>query len=82
MEKFEIIYEEIEENKDYEAVIMKVLDKCYEVENLTNSKLSICITLTNPEFIRKLNKEHRNIDYATDVLSFPVLYKEEIEEAR
>ena len=82
MEKFEIIYEEIEENKDYEAVIMKVLDKCYEVENLTNSKLSICITLTNPEFIRKLNKEHRDIDYATDVLSFPVLYKEEIEEAR
>ena len=52
MEKFEIIYEEIEENKDYEAVIMKVRDKCYEVENLTNSKLSICITLTNPEFIR------------------------------
>ena len=82
MEKFEFIYEEIEENKDYEAVIMKVLDKCYEVENLTNSKLSICITLTNPEFIRKLNKEHRDIDYATDVLSFPVLYKEEIEEAR
>lgn len=82
MEKFEIIYEEIEENRDYEAVIMKVLDKCYEIENLTNSKLSICITLTNPEFIRKLNKEHRDIDYATDVLSFPVLYKEEIEEAR
>ena len=82
MEKFEIIYEEIEENKDYEAVIMKVLDKCYEVENLTDSKLSICITLTNPEFIKKLNKEHRDIDYATDVLSFPVLYKEEIEDAR
>lgn len=82
MEKFEIIYEEIEENRDYEAVIMKVLDKCYEIENLTNSKLSICITLTNPEFIRKLNKENRDIDYATDVLSFPVLYKEEIEEAR
>ena len=82
MENFEIIYEEIEENKDYEAVIMKVLDKCYEVENLTDSKLSICITLTNPEFIKKLNKEHRDIDYATDVLSFPVLYKEEIEDAR
>ena len=31
------------------------------------------------ENIRRLNNEHRNVDYATDVLSFPVLYKDEIE---
>ena len=81
MEKFEIIFDEIEENKDYENVIMTVLEKCYEVEKLIDSKLSICITLTTPENIRRLNNEHRNVDYATDVLSFPVLYKEEIENA-
>ena len=81
MEKFEIIFDEIEENKDYENVIMTVLEKCYEVEELSSSKLSICITLTTPENIRRLNNEHRNVDYATDVLSFPVLYKEEIENA-
>ena len=82
MEKFEIIYEDIEENKEIEKVIMKVLEKCYEVEGLLDSKLSICITLTTPGNIRKLNNEHRNVDYATDVLSFPVLYKEEIEDAK
>lgn len=82
MEKFEIIYEDIEENKEIEKVIMKVLEKCYEVEGLLDSKLSICITLTTPDNIRKLNNEHRNVDYATDVLSFPVLYKEEIEDAK
>lgn len=81
MEKFEVIFDEIEENKDYENVIMKVLEKCYEVEKLSDSKLSICITLTTPENIRRLNNEHRNVDYATDVLSFPVLYKDEIENA-
>ena len=81
MEKFEVIYEDIEENKDYENVIMKVLNMCYKVENLSDSKLSICITLTTPDNIRKLNNEHRNVDYATDVLSFPVLYKSEIEDA-
>ena len=81
MEKFEVVFEDIEENKEYENVIMKVLEKCYEVENLSNSKLSICITLTTPDNIRELNKEHRDVDYATDVLSFPMLYKTEIEDA-
>ena len=81
MEKFEVIYEDVEEIKEYENVIMKVLNMCYKVENLSDSKLSICITLTTPDNIRKLNNEHRNVDYATDVLSFPVLYKSEIEEA-
>ena len=82
MEKFEIIYENIEENSKYDEVVMKVLEKCYEVEGLLDSKLSISITLTDPEFIRNLNVEYRNVDYATDVLSFPVLYKEEIEQAK
>ena len=37
------------------------------------------IILTTPENIRNINKEHRGIDKETDVLSFPMFEKEEIE---
>lgn len=77
---FEVIYKDIDENKEYEKVIEKVLNKCFEEENLENSKLYITITLTNPENIRTINKQYRNIDRATDVLSFPMFEKEELDE--
>ena len=77
---FEIIYQDIEENKEYEDTIKKVLEQCFKEEKLENSKLYITITLTNSENIRKINKEYRNIDKATDVLSFPMYEKEELEE--
>ena len=77
---YEIVYKDIEENEEYEETIKKVRTKCFEEENLKNSKLYITVTLTNPENIRKINKEYRNIDRATDVLSFPMFEKEELEE--
>lgn len=77
---FEIVYKGVEENKEYDEVIKKVLTKCFEEENLENSKLYITVTLTTPENIRKINKEYRNIDRATDVLSFPMFEKDELEE--
>ena len=42
--------------------------------------MSISITLTTPENIRKLNKQYRNMDKETDVLSFPMFEKYEIDE--
>ena len=75
---YEITYLDLEENKKYEETIKKVVEKCYEEENLTKSKLIITITLTTPENIKKINKEYRNIDRATDVLSFPMFEKEEL----
>lgn len=77
---FEIIYQDIDENKEYEKVIEKVLSQCFKEEKIENSKLCITITLTNPENIKKINDEYRNIDRATDVLSFPIFEKEELEE--
>ena len=77
---FEVVYKDIEENKEYEKVIDKVLTKCFEEEKLQDSKLYITVTLTNPENIKKINKEYRNIDRATDVLSFPMFEKDELEE--
>ena len=76
---FEIIYKDIEENNQYEEIIKKVLERCFNEEKINESKLSITITLTNPENIRKLNKEYRNIDKETDVLSFPMFKKDELD---
>ena len=45
---YEITYLDLEENKKYEETIKKVVEKCYEEENLTKSKLIITITLTTP----------------------------------
>lgn len=76
---FEITYLDIEEDKKYEDIIKPVLEKCYEEENLSDSKLVTQITLTNPQNIRMLNKEYRNIDKETDVLSFPMFEKGDLD---
>ena len=33
---YEIIYQDIEENKEYEATIKKVIEKCFEEEGIFN----------------------------------------------
>ena len=77
---YQIEYLDVEENKKQEDLIEKVIRKCFETENLENSKLYISITLTTPSNIQKINKEYRKIDKSTDVLSFPMFEKEEIDE--
>lgn len=75
---YEIIYEDIEENREYEPIIKKVIEKCFEEEKIQNSKLCMTIILTTPQNIRKINKEYRNIDKETDVLSFPMFERDEL----
>ena len=77
---YEITYLDIEENKEYEELAKKVIEKCFQIEKMTNTKLVITITFTNPENIRKINKQYRNIDKETDVLSFPMFEREELQE--
>ena len=80
MEKFsEIEFRGIDENKDYENIINTVLEECFKVEKIEDLNVYMSIILTTPEEIRKLNKEYRNIDKETDVLSFPMFEKNEIE---
>ena len=79
MNRYEIIYKDIEEVDEYEETVKKVFDKCFEEEKIEDSKLYITVTFTSPENIQKINKEYRNIDKATDVLSFPMFEKKELE---
>lgn len=76
---FEIVYKDIEEKEEYENVIRKVIEQCFKEEGLLNSKLYITIILTTPEEIKKINTEYRKIERATDVLSFPMFEKEELD---
>ena len=78
---YEISYLNVEKGQeDWEAIVKKVLDKCFEEEGLLDSKLIMTITFTTPEEIRKINKKYRKIDKVTDVLSFPMFEKDELDE--
>ena len=76
----EITYNQIDENEEYNNIINKVINECFLNEGLDKLNLYISITLTNPEIIHELNKKYRNVDRATDVLSFPMFEKNELEE--
>ena len=77
---YQLEYLDIEENKEYENIIEKVVEQCFKEEKLENSKLYISITLTNPENIHRINKQYRDVDRETDVLSFPMFEKNELDE--
>ena len=76
---YEIVYDGIDEKEEYKNVIEKVLSQCFKEEKLENSKLCVTVTLTTPKTIQEINKQYRNIDRATDVLSFPMFEKDELD---
>lgn len=80
MYKFsEVDFLEIEEDSKYIELIEKVIGQAFIEEKIDNINLYINVILTNPENIKKINNQYRNIDKETDVLSFPMFEKEEIE---
>ena len=82
MEVLELNYLDIDEKKEYKDVIKRVLDECFREEKLEGKNLYVNVVLTNAQNIRKINKEHRGIDKETDVLSFPMFEKKELEEIK
>ena len=78
-ENCEIIYKNLEKNESYESTIKEVVNECFKTEKLDKTNLYISITLTETEEISKINKQYRNIDRATDVLSFPMFEKDELD---
>ena len=78
MDILELNYLDIDEKEEYKKIIKSVLEACFKEERLLEKKLYVNVVLTNDENIRKINKEHRGIDKKTDVLSFPMFEKNEI----
>lgn len=75
----EIILKGVAEKDSHEDLIDSVVEKCFEIENLDSNKVYVAITLTTPEEIREINKQFRKIDKETDVLSFPIFEKKDID---
>lgn len=77
----EISFNEVEGQANEEEIIKKVVSTVLELEGIKH-ELEIYITLTNNEEIHKINKEYRDVDRPTDVLSFPMYEREEIPNLR
>lgn len=57
---------------DYETIIKDVVNKSVDYEKCPY-EAEVNVILTDNEAIHQINKEHRNVDSATDVLSFPMI---------
>lgn len=74
----QIEFLDIEEDDKYSKIIEKVVEKCFEEENLLKTHLYLSVILTTPNQIQEMNNTYRKINKATDVLSFPMFEKDEI----
>lgn len=70
---------ELDECQAYMELAERVVDKCFEIEALYDKNVYINVVFTVPEKIREINKQYRDVDSETDVLSFPMFEREEIE---
>lgn len=60
----------IEYQNELNELLERVIEKSLEVENI-DKDIEVSISFVDNDEIRHLNKEFRNIDKETDVLSFP-----------
>lgn len=56
----------------YEAIIREIVEEALDYESCPY-EAEVNVVLTDDEEIRIINKEYREIDAATDVLSFPMI---------
>lgn len=57
---------------DYEALVKKVAEHVLDMEECPY-EAQVNLVLTDNEEIKRVNTEFRNIERATDVLSFPMI---------
>ncbi|NNF94946.1 MAG: rRNA maturation RNase YbeY, partial [Altererythrobacter sp.] len=64
---------------DWEALAARAADACAELApELANPRLSTSLLFTTDEEVHALNREWRDRDKPTNVLSFPMLSREEL----
>lgn len=60
-------------SKNFKKLIIKLLKTANKYSKFNQRKVQVEISFVDKEQIRLLNKKERNVDKATDVLSFPTL---------
>ncbi|MBU5331530.1 rRNA maturation RNase YbeY [Anaerocolumna aminovalerica] len=63
---------EIKLHLDYESIITKVVNMALDLEECPY-EIELNLILTDNKEIKDINREYRNIDAPTDVLSFPMI---------
>lgn len=58
-------------SENINELIERTIDLCMKAEKLEKA-YEVSVLIVDDEEIRKINREHRDIDKATDVLSFPM----------
>ena len=74
----EIKINDIKTKGKEKEIIEKVVKQVLKEEKIKHD-VDVYVTLTNNEEIHKINKEYRSVDRPTDVLSFPMYEREEID---
>ena len=72
---------EIDEEKRLENMIIETAKAALELEG-AKCDVDLSVVVTDTDNIREINNEQRNIDRATDVLSFPGYEKDEWNELK
>lgn len=76
----EIIFEEMQivsdEILDY---MTKAANRAVELEKLPTDKCEVSVTFVSLDEIHEINREYREVDSPTDVLSFPQYEREDID---
>ncbi len=70
------------ENFDITSKINDIVSFLINKENIICDNINVTIESASKEKIKKINKEYRNIDSVTDVLSFPLFTLEELNNMR
>lgn len=68
-----------DKNINLNKKIDEIVNFLLKDQSINVEKVSVCISKETEEGIRLLNKEYRNVDKTTDVLSFPIFEKEELD---
>ncbi len=58
---------------DIEKLVDDLTKECVKTEHIPFDCISLNVTFTDDETIREVNKEFRDMDKSTDVLSFPAI---------
>lgn len=64
--------------RDITDDVKTIVTTALEEKEIDGENVSISISAVDKDEIHKINKEYRNVDRPTDVLSFPIFSREEI----
>ncbi len=66
-------------DRDITEDVRIIVETALEEKKILDQQVSISINAVDKDEIHRINKEYRNVDRPTDVLSFPIFSREEID---